>query len=104
VLRGVWRELMAVARALGLAAVDDAYDPEIYRAVYERLLARRHAEALSVDERLPTATVRSTCCRARTRRRASSRRSSATTPIQRRSSGRSRVGSTPDTLSAGGRP
>ena len=57
VLRGVWRELTAVARALGIAAADDAYDPEVYRAVYARLLARRHAQALIVDERLPTATV-----------------------------------------------
>jgi hypothetical protein len=57
VLRGVWRELVGVARALGMAdAPDDvAYDPAIYRAVYERLLAHRHAQALAVDERLPAA-------------------------------------------------
>ena len=57
VLRGVWRELVGVARALGMAdAPDDAaYDPAIYRAVYERLLAHRHAQALAVDEHLPAA-------------------------------------------------
>ena len=46
-----------MARALGMAdAPDDAaYDPAIYRAVYERLLAHRHAQALAVDERLPAA-------------------------------------------------
>ena len=56
VLRGVWRELVGVAAALGIARIaDDAdYDPEVYRAVYERLLARRHAEALALDEQLPT--------------------------------------------------
>src|SRR5436190_129849 len=44
-------------RPLGMAdAPDDAaYDPAIYRAVYERLLAHRHAQALAVDERLPAA-------------------------------------------------
>ena len=57
VLRGVWRELLAVAHTLGIAVADDAYAPDVYRAVYERLLARRHVLALSVDERLPTATV-----------------------------------------------
>jgi hypothetical protein len=56
VLRGVWRELTVAARALGITA-DDAYDPDVYRAVYERVLAQRHAHALSVEERLPTASV-----------------------------------------------
>src|SRR5262245_33744608 len=56
VLRGVWRELVGAAAALGLARIaDDAdYDPAIYRAVYERLLTRRHVQALMLDERLPT--------------------------------------------------
>ena len=59
VLRGVWRELVGVAAALGIARTgDDAdYDPDVYRAVYERLLARRHAEALMLDERLSTSGV-----------------------------------------------
>ena len=59
VLRGVWRELVGVARALGIAGVADdaAYDPATYRAVYERLLTHRHAQALAIDERLPAAGV-----------------------------------------------
>ena len=59
VLRGVWRELVGVARALGLASVadDTAYDPATYRSVYERLLTHRHAQALVIDERLPTGGV-----------------------------------------------
>lgn len=57
VLRGVWEELAAVATTLGIAsgAAAGGYDPVVYRALYQRLLARRHAEALDVDERLPTA-------------------------------------------------
>jgi predicted kinase len=56
VLRGVWRELVGVATELGVARVaDDAdYDPAVYRAVYERLLARRHVDVLAIDERVPT--------------------------------------------------
>ena len=38
-------------------AADADYDPAVYRAVYERLLTRRHVEALMLDQRLPTATV-----------------------------------------------
>ena len=57
VLRAVWRDLLAAASALGLAVADDAYAPDVYRAVYERVLTRRHVDALSVDELLPTATV-----------------------------------------------
>jgi predicted kinase len=55
VLRDVWRELAGAAKALGVADVvgDATYDPGVYRAVYARLLARRHAEALDLDERLP---------------------------------------------------
>jgi hypothetical protein len=57
VLRGVWAELASVARTLGIhgAAGGAEYDPAVYRAVYERLLARRHVETLPVDERLSTA-------------------------------------------------
>src|SRR5262245_25764516 len=59
VLRDLWRQLIGGARALGLAdqsraIVDDApYDPALYRSVYERLLAHRHAEALLLDTALP---------------------------------------------------
>jgi hypothetical protein len=56
VLRGVWRDLVGVATALGVARIsgDADYDPEVYRTVYERLLTRRHVDALMLDERLPT--------------------------------------------------
>ena len=59
VLRGVWRELVEAATTLGIggAAAVTSYEPAIYRAVYERLLAHRHAQALAVDERLPAAGV-----------------------------------------------
>jgi hypothetical protein len=57
VLRAVWRDLLAAASALRLAIPDEAYAPDVYRAVYERVLTRRHVDALSVDELLPTATV-----------------------------------------------
>jgi hypothetical protein len=59
VLRGVWRDLVEAATALGIdgAAAVTGYDPAIYRAVYERLLAHRHTQALLVDERLPAARV-----------------------------------------------
>jgi hypothetical protein len=79
VLESLWRELVEVARALGIlpsappasgadasvrAPTGDAaedrvarptpsYDPVIYQAVYERLLAHRHAQPLAVDTRLP---------------------------------------------------
>ena len=45
VLRELWREL---------AGADVAYDPALYRRVYERLLVHRHALALPLASRLPT--------------------------------------------------
>jgi len=56
VLRGVWRELAGIASTLGIgsAAQDGEYDPAIYRAFYERLLGRWHADALMIDERAAT--------------------------------------------------
>jgi hypothetical protein len=62
VLQALWRELLGAARALGLddpTADPVPYDPAIYRRVYERLLIRRHAEALGLHARLPTANVSS---------------------------------------------
>ena len=55
VLRALWRELLEVAGTLGIAdgRGDVPYDPEVYRRVYERLLAHRHATALMMDARLP---------------------------------------------------
>jgi hypothetical protein len=59
VLRDLWRQLVAAARALGLRGAgpegaEVAYDPELYRQVYERLLARRRTEALMLDAVLDT--------------------------------------------------
>lgn len=61
VLRDLWRQLVSVARALGLvdgSVSPDAevpYDPDVYQRVYARLLGRRRARALSLDTLLPTA-------------------------------------------------
>jgi hypothetical protein len=61
VLHDLWRQLVLVARTLGLVGDevrrgDDApYDPLIYQRVYEHLLVHRHAEAVALDTRLPTA-------------------------------------------------
>jgi GNAT superfamily N-acetyltransferase len=59
VLRDLWRELVGVARTLGIAgpaahSKDLPYDSVIYQRVYEHLLAHRHTEALPLDTRLPT--------------------------------------------------
>ena len=53
VMRAAWHEVREVARALGIPDGDAEYDPATYRAVYERLLAHRHVDALAIDERLP---------------------------------------------------
>jgi hypothetical protein len=59
VLRNLWRQLIGVARALGVAdstaqAGDDVpYDPALYRRVYERLLVHRHTQTLALDTALP---------------------------------------------------
>jgi hypothetical protein len=58
VLTDSWRELVGIARALGLdAPADGGYDPATYRTVYERLLRHRRAESLAWDEMLPAARV-----------------------------------------------
>jgi hypothetical protein len=48
VLRALWWELAGGAIA---------YDPAVYRQAYERLLARRHALALTLDTRLPAEAI-----------------------------------------------
>lgn len=57
VLRTLWTEVAAAAAALGLvdaaSPAGGAYDPDVYRRVYERLLTHRHVEAIAVDTRLP---------------------------------------------------
>ena len=62
VLRALWRDLIGVAASLGIG--DEAgpvgevsYDPDIYRRMYERLLAHRHTLTLPLDTVLPVATV-----------------------------------------------
>jgi hypothetical protein len=61
VLQDLWRQLVVVARAIGLTADaarpgdDVPYDPLVYRRVYEHLLIHRHAQAVVLGTRLPTA-------------------------------------------------
>jgi hypothetical protein len=61
VLRDLWRQVVAVARRLGLAGDraesegEAPYDPVLYERVYARLLTRRHAQTVSLDTVLPTA-------------------------------------------------
>ena len=61
VLRTLWAEVAAAAEALGLVdsagAVGGGYDPDVYRRVYERLLAHRHVEVLATATPLPVAGV-----------------------------------------------
>jgi hypothetical protein len=60
-LRALWTELVDVARVLGIAPRDAAhhgavaYDPAIYRGVYEAILRHRTREVVSLDLVLPTA-------------------------------------------------
>lgn len=55
VLRALWQELASVAPRLGIAAGSEAaYDPDVYRRVYERLLRHRHVEAAALDTVLAT--------------------------------------------------
>jgi hypothetical protein len=61
VLRTLWAEVAGAAATLGLvdatSPAGGAYDPDVYRQVYERLLARRHVETIHVTTRLPVAGV-----------------------------------------------
>lgn len=57
VLRALWRELVDVARALGiggLAADDAPYDPVVYRRVYETVLQGRRTDVVDLSTVLPT--------------------------------------------------
>jgi hypothetical protein len=55
VLALLMRELRAAGAALGVpgARSEDGYDPDVYTAVYARLLEHRHAHALAIDECWP---------------------------------------------------
>ncbi len=61
VLRDLWRELVGVARALGIVDVlrgDGApYDPSLYRRVYAAVLRYRHVDVIGLETVLPTATL-----------------------------------------------
>jgi hypothetical protein len=62
VLEGLWRRLAGVARALGLAQgpaseATAPYDPELYRAVYQHVLRRRHVDLLRVHAILPASAM-----------------------------------------------
>jgi hypothetical protein len=59
VLRELWREMLVTARALGVAVgrEDAAYDPVVYRRVYEAVLRHRAPEVLPLETILPTATM-----------------------------------------------
>ncbi|HXJ78336.1 MAG TPA: hypothetical protein VMS64_06590 [Candidatus Methylomirabilis sp.] len=60
VLRELWRDLAEVARQLGIAGFPSgdgaavAYDPLVYRRVYETILRHRNVEAIALDVILPT--------------------------------------------------
>jgi hypothetical protein len=57
VLTLLMQELRAAGAALGVAGVrsEGGYDPEVYTAVYSRLLEHRQARALAIDECWPVA-------------------------------------------------
>jgi hypothetical protein len=71
VLRDLWREITMAARTRGITAPADdaaahersrdrgaatpAYDPDLYRDVYARVLRRRHVDVIPLDVILPTA-------------------------------------------------
>jgi hypothetical protein len=63
VLRDLWYHLARIAPALGVgvalpaSAVEVAYDPVLYQAVYQRLLTQRQVLVLPMDTILPTTTL-----------------------------------------------
>lgn len=55
VLRALWRHLLDVGRALGIAVSEtDTYDAEVYRAVYAHVLRHRTTDVLALDTILAT--------------------------------------------------
>jgi hypothetical protein len=61
VLRDLWRQLVSIARALGMvsgppdAGAELPYDPTVYERVYAHVLGRRATRAVALDTLLPTA-------------------------------------------------
>ena len=56
VLRDLWHQLASTARALGIVT-EGAYDPDVYRRVYEIVLKARTTDALAMETILPTAAM-----------------------------------------------
>ena len=54
VLRALWRELSRIGQSIGYGDESEAYDPAVYRAVYERVLAHRAVDVIPIDTVLPT--------------------------------------------------
>ncbi len=55
VLRALWRDLADIGRELGVGEGGAAYDPDVYRAVYARVMRHRPVDVLEMDTVLPTA-------------------------------------------------
>ena len=51
ILRALWLEMQGMAQHLGIADApsSDAYDPQVYAAVYRHLLRHRHASVMPID-------------------------------------------------------
>ena len=54
VLRDLWRELVEVARSLGIDGPDREYDPGPYQRVFEGVLRHRNVDVVPLDVILPT--------------------------------------------------
>ncbi|MBI2204220.1 MAG: hypothetical protein HYU41_10265 [Candidatus Rokubacteria bacterium] len=54
VLQALWRHLADVGRELGVGDGGAAYDPDVYRAVYARVMRHRPVDVLAIDTVLPT--------------------------------------------------
>lgn len=54
VLHALWRHLADVARELGVGDGGAAYDPDVYRAVYARVMRHRAVDVIAIDTVLPT--------------------------------------------------
>jgi hypothetical protein len=57
VLRALWRDVAEIGRALGVGDGAAAYDPDVYHAVYARVLRHRALDVLMLDTVLPTGAV-----------------------------------------------
>lgn len=53
----LWRDLVDVARGLGITTTGAGYDPFVYRRVYEMILRDRNGDVVALDVILPTASL-----------------------------------------------